>query len=98
MDPAIKPAIKPAPDDLSRYLVLGSFSNRLNADAFSRQLGAFKAFVVSTELRGATYYRVFARPSSGESLEGLKSRYNEATGAKSWVAMLPLSSKTTVLR
>jgi hypothetical protein len=98
VDTAIKPAIKPTPDDLSRHLVLGSFSNRHNADAFSRKQGAFRAFVVSTQLRGATYYRVLARPSSGESLEGLKSRYSEATGAKSWVAMLPLSSKTAVLR
>jgi hypothetical protein len=101
VDPAIKPAIKPVPDDLSRYLVLGSFSNRLNADVFSRKLGVYKASVVSTHLRGATYYRVIARPSSpGESLEGLKSRYSKATGAKSWVASLPEyeSSKTAALR
>jgi hypothetical protein len=100
VDPAIKQAIKPVPDDLSRYLVLGSFSNRHNADAFSRKLGVFKASVVSTQLRGATYYRVFARPSSGESLEGLKSRYSEATRAKSWVTTLPehVSSKTAALR
>lgn len=96
----VKPAIKPVPDNMTRHLVIGSFSNRLNADAFSKQLGVFKTFVASVQLRGATYYRVFARPSPGESLEGLKSRYSKATGAKSWVASLPEyeSSKTAALR
>ncbi|MDP7044110.1 MAG: SPOR domain-containing protein, partial [Alphaproteobacteria bacterium] len=97
----VVPAIKPVPGTSSRYLVLGSFRNRLNADAFSKQLGAFKAFVATVQLPSGTYYRVLAGPSSsGESLEGLKSRYIQATGAESWVVTLsqPMPSKTAVLR
>ena len=96
----VVPAIKPVPGTSSRYLVLGSFRNRLNADAFSKQLGAFKAFVATIQLPSGTYYRVLAGPSSGESLEGLKSRYIQATGAESWVVTLsqPMPSKTAVLR
>ncbi len=96
----VVPAIKPVPGTSSRHLVLGSFRNRLNADAFSKQLGAFKAFVATVQLPSGTYYRVLAGPSSGESLEGLKSRYIQATGAESWVVTLsqPMPSKTAVLR
>ena len=96
----VVPAIKPVPGTSSRYLVLGSFRNRLNADAFSKQLGAFKAFVATVQLPSGTYYRVLAGPSSGESLESLKSRYIQATGAESWVVTLsqPMPSKTAVLR
>lgn len=98
--PAV-PAVQPAHAASSRYLVLGSFRSRDNADAFSRKLGAFEAFVVTVQLRGGTYHRVLARPSSGESLEGLQSRYSQATGTESWVVTLsePItSSKTAALR
>ena len=96
----VVPAIKPVPGTSSRHLVLGSFRNRLNADAFSKQRGAFKAFVATVQLPSGTYYRVLAGPSSGESLEGLKSRYIQATGAESWVVTLsqPMPFKTAVLR
>ena len=98
--PAV-PAVQPAHAASSRSLVFGSFRSRDNADVFSRKLGAFEAFVVTAQLRGGTYHRVLARPSSGESLEGLKSRYSQATGAESWVVTLsePItSSKTAALR
>lgn len=98
--PAV-PAVKPLSVPSSQYLVLGSFRNRNNANAFSRKLGAFEAFVVTAQLRGGVYHRVLARPSSGESLEGLKSRYSQATGAESWVVTLSepiISSKTAALR
>ncbi len=96
----VVPAIKRGPGTSSRHLVLGSFRNRLNADAFSKQLGAFKAFVATVQLPSGTYYRVLAGPPSGESLEGLKSRYIQATGAESWVVTLsqPMPSKPAVLR
>jgi len=96
----VVPAIKPAPAALSRYLVLGSFRSRDNADAFSKKLGAFKAFVSPAQLPSGTHYRVLAAPSSGESLEGLKSRYNQTTGVKGWVVTLSgsVSPKTAALR
>lgn len=72
----------------AKYLVLGSFRVRENAEKLSAGLSGFDTFVARAGVRGEVYHRVLARPSSGESVADLKRRYVEATGGESWVIAL----------
>jgi len=80
--PKADPAI-----EKGKFLVLGSFANKTNADRFSSGLTGFDTMVISADVMGKTYYRVLLDPMSDQSLAQAK-RYVAKTGLQAWSVTL----------
>jgi len=70
-----------------KFLVLGSFANKTNADRFSAGLSGFDTMVISASVKGKTYYRVLLNSLSDQSLAQAK-RHVAQTGSQAWSVTL----------
>ena len=74
-----------------RYLVLGSFGNRQNADRFSAEFPDVKTAVIEATIDGRTTYRVMAGPLSDDEVDDLRAKLAAENRPPAWefVAALP---------
>ena len=74
-----------------RYLVLGSFGNRANAERFSGEFPNVKTAVVEATIDSRTTYRVMAGPLSDEEVASLRAKLAAENRPPAWefLAALP---------
>jgi len=74
-----------------RYLVLGSFGSRANAERFSAEFPGAKASVMEATIESRTTYRVMAGPLSDDEVDGLRAKLAAENRPPAWefVAALP---------
>jgi hypothetical protein len=73
-----------------RYLVLGSFESRANAERFAAEFPDAKVAVVESAVDRRTIYRVVAGPLSDDEVSGLRTRLATENRTPAWeVAAAP---------
>jgi len=81
----------PPADAPHRYLVLGSFGNRGNAERFSAEFPGVKTAVIEATIDSRTTYRVMAGPLSDDEVDRLRAQLATENRPPAWefVAALP---------
>jgi hypothetical protein len=73
-----------------RFLVLGSFANRANAERIAGELSDGKVAIVAANVDGRITHRVIAGPLSKAEVAELRQRFAEPDRAPAWeIASLP---------
>ncbi|MBT5658692.1 MAG: hypothetical protein HOJ02_00915 [Rhodospirillaceae bacterium] len=71
-----------------KFLVLGSFANKTNADRFSSELSGFDTVVISASVKGKTYYRVLLNSLSDQSPAQTRRYAAKAIETQAWSVTL----------
>ena len=74
-----------------RFLVLGSFHSRANAERFATEFPGTKTSVIEASLESRTTYRVMAGPLTDDEVDGLRAKLAAENRPPAWefVAALP---------
>jgi len=74
-----------------RFLVLGSFNSRANAERLTTEFPGIKTAVIEVGLDSRTAYRVMAGPLSDEEVDGLRAKLAAENRPPAWefLAALP---------